>query len=148
VADVKTGFAAGRQDPHPPPRLQVVGLAQRMVSSGGDPMVFIPLKDAQEAQFLKDNDAIVNDRAHARPPTRPSTGPACRPARRRAGPANQQPQRQCRAGAGGSPAGSPSRWPSPFAAGNTCNVYTRADMEEILVDKLIANSARRSACSW
>ena len=24
----------------------------------GDPMVFIPLKDAQEAQFLKDNDAI------------------------------------------------------------------------------------------
>jgi putative ABC transport system permease protein len=34
-----------------------------MVSSGGDPMVFVPLKDAQEAQFLKDNDAIVNDRA-------------------------------------------------------------------------------------
>ena len=32
------------------------------VSSGGDPMVFIPLKDAQEAQFLKDNDSIVNDR--------------------------------------------------------------------------------------
>jgi hypothetical protein len=28
------------------------------VSSGGDPMVFIPLKDAQEAQFLKDNDSI------------------------------------------------------------------------------------------
>jgi putative ABC transport system permease protein len=41
----------------------VVGLTRRMVSSGGDPMVFIPLKDAQEAQFLKDNDAIVADRA-------------------------------------------------------------------------------------
>ena len=40
----------------------VVGLTRRMVSSGGDPMVFIPLKDAQEAQFLKDNDAILNDR--------------------------------------------------------------------------------------
>ncbi len=26
-------------------------------------MVFVPLKDAQEAQFLKDNDAIDNDRA-------------------------------------------------------------------------------------
>ncbi len=37
----------------------VVGLTRRMVSSGGDPMVFIPLKDAQEAQFLKDNDAIL-----------------------------------------------------------------------------------------
>jgi len=41
----------------------VVGLTRRMVSSGGDPMVFIPLKDAQEAQFLKDNDAIVIERA-------------------------------------------------------------------------------------
>jgi hypothetical protein len=41
----------------------VVGLTRRMVSSSGDPMVFIPLKDAQEAQFLKDNDAIVQNRA-------------------------------------------------------------------------------------
>ena len=63
VADVKTGFAVGdrigirRQD------YTVVGLTRRAVSSGGDPMVFIPLKDAQEAQFLKDNDAIVNERA-------------------------------------------------------------------------------------
>ena len=62
VADVKTGFAVGdlvrirRND------YTVVGLTRRMVSSGGDPMLFIPLKDAQEAQFLKDNDAIVNDR--------------------------------------------------------------------------------------
>ena len=40
----------------------VVGLTRRMVSSGGDPMLFIPLKDAQEAQFLKDNESIVNDR--------------------------------------------------------------------------------------
>jgi len=40
-----------------------------MVSSGGDPMVFIPLKDAQEAQFLKDNDPILND--HARTAANP-----------------------------------------------------------------------------
>src|SRR3989475_8110972 len=39
----------------------VVGLTRRMVSSSGDPMVFIPLKDAQEAQFLKDNDAIRSE---------------------------------------------------------------------------------------
>src|SRR3990167_1703941 len=63
VADVKTGFQLGdtirirRHD------YKVVGLTKRMVSSGGDPMVFIPLKDAQEAQFLKDNDAILNERA-------------------------------------------------------------------------------------
>ena len=34
--------------------------------------MFIPLKDAQEAQFLKDNDAIVNDRA--RTATNPAFG--------------------------------------------------------------------------
>jgi len=62
VADAKTGFAVGdvvrirRND------YTVVGLTRRMVSSGGDPMLFIPLEDAQEAQFLKDNDAIVEDR--------------------------------------------------------------------------------------
>jgi putative ABC transport system permease protein len=54
----------------------VVGLTRRMVSSGGDPMVFIPLKDAQEAQFLKDNDAIVNERA--RTAANPSAEPAGR----------------------------------------------------------------------
>jgi putative ABC transport system permease protein len=63
VADQMTRFKLGdrihirRQD------YTVVGITRRMVSSGGDPMVFIPLKDAQEAQFLKDNDAIVASRA-------------------------------------------------------------------------------------
>jgi putative ABC transport system permease protein len=41
----------------------VVGLTRRMVSSGGDPMLFVSLKDGQEAQFLKDNEAILGDRA-------------------------------------------------------------------------------------
>jgi len=63
VADVKTGFALGDHIRIRRHNYTVVGLSRRMVSSGGDPMVFIPLKDAQEAQFLKDNDAIVNDRA-------------------------------------------------------------------------------------
>ena len=55
----------------------VVGLTRRMVSSGGDPMVFIPLKDAQEAQFLKDNDAIVQQRRRTAP-TRRLIVPRCR----------------------------------------------------------------------
>ncbi|MDO8375051.1 MAG: ABC transporter permease, partial [Polaromonas sp.] len=70
VADVKTGFALGERIRIRRHDYTVVGLTQRMVSSGGDPMVFIPLKDAQGAQFLKDNDAIVNDR------TRTVTNPA------------------------------------------------------------------------
>jgi putative ABC transport system permease protein len=63
VADVKTGFQLGEQIRIRRHDYTVVGLTRRMVSSGGDPMVFIPLKDAQEAQFLKDNDAILNERA-------------------------------------------------------------------------------------
>jgi putative ABC transport system permease protein len=63
VADVRTGFAWVSASASAATTTRVVGLTRRMVSSGGDPMVFIPLKDAQEAQFLKDNDAILNERA-------------------------------------------------------------------------------------
>src|SRR5690606_7718470 len=59
VADVAAGFAIGDRIKVRRSHYTVVGLTRRMVSSGGDPMVFIPLKDAQQAQFLKDNDAIL-----------------------------------------------------------------------------------------
>jgi len=62
VADISAGFALGERIRIRRHDYTVVGLTRRMVSSGGDPMVFVPLKDAQEAQFLKDNEAIVNDR--------------------------------------------------------------------------------------
>ena len=62
VADVKAGFALGDSITIRRNRFRIVGLSRRMVSSGGDPMVFIPLKDAQEAQFLKDNDALLQQR--------------------------------------------------------------------------------------
>jgi putative ABC transport system permease protein len=63
VADVNSGFVPGDRIQIRRHDYTVVGLTRRMVSSGGDPMLFIPLKDAQEVQFLKDNDAIVNQRA-------------------------------------------------------------------------------------
>lgn len=62
VADIATGFKLGDRLQIRRNRFTVVGLTRRMVSSGGDPMIFIPLKDAQEAQFLKDNDAIRQQR--------------------------------------------------------------------------------------
>jgi len=40
----------------------VVGLTHGTVSSGGDPLVYISLKDAQELQFLYSNARIRNDR--------------------------------------------------------------------------------------
>jgi len=63
VADIATGFELGQTIRIRRHNYTVVGLTRRMVSSGGDPMVFIPLRDAQEAQFLKDNDAIINERS-------------------------------------------------------------------------------------
>jgi len=98
VADVKAGFTLGQRIRIRRHDYRVVGLTQRMVSSGGDPMVFIALKDAQEAQFLKDNDAIVNDR------TRTASNPAA--------------ATSMRCWCSWRPASRPNRWPSRFAAGS------------------------------
>ncbi len=62
VADIASGFKLGERIQIRRNHYTVVGLTRRMVSSNGDPMVFIPLRDAQEAQFLKDNDAIREQR--------------------------------------------------------------------------------------
>jgi hypothetical protein len=121
---------------------QVVGLTQRMVSSGGDPMVFIPLKDAQEAQFLKDNDTIVNDRNRtaANPafnrPGVPGLLDAVQGLQTSSHNVNAvlvqlQPGWQADAVA------------EPLKRWKHVQVFTRVDMEEILVAKLIANSAKQ-----
>jgi putative ABC transport system permease protein len=62
VVDIATGFKIGDRLQIRRNYYTVVGLTRRMVSSNGDPMVFIPLKDAQEAQFLKDSDAVWQQR--------------------------------------------------------------------------------------
>jgi putative ABC transport system permease protein len=142
VADMASGFALGDRLQIRRNEYTVVGLTRRMVSSGGDPMVFIPLRDAQEAQFLKDNDAIRQQRR-----------------RTAANPAFNQPQ-------------VPGLLDSVIASQSTdpyvnavlvqikpghlaedvaeairrwkrLTVYTRSQMEEILVGKLIATSARQ-----
>ncbi|MBI5444719.1 MAG: ABC transporter permease [Deltaproteobacteria bacterium] len=41
----------------------VVGITEKMVGSGGDPVAYVSLADAQEIQFQDDNDAIRNSRA-------------------------------------------------------------------------------------
>ncbi|HHH13098.1 MAG TPA: ABC transporter permease [Thiolapillus brandeum] len=62
VADLRTGFRIGDVVPIRRHDYTVVGLAAGLRSPSGDPMVFLPLKDAQEIQFLKDNDALFRDR--------------------------------------------------------------------------------------
>jgi putative ABC transport system permease protein len=114
-----------------------------MVSSGGDPMLFLSLKDAQEAQFQKDSDAIVRQRA--RTASNPQLNPPGNPAVAEAVNAAQSCQHQCQRGAGDRDC----RMPIPMTVAaairrwQRVTVYTRAQMEEILVDKMIANSARQ-----
>lgn len=62
VADIKSGFKIGDKIKIRRNEYTVVGLTEHMVSTAGDPVVFIQLKDAQEVQFKKDNTSIYNDR--------------------------------------------------------------------------------------
>ena len=144
VADVRTGFVLGERIGIRRHDYTVVGLTRRMVSSGGDPMVFIPLKDAQEAQFLKDNEAIVNERA--RTAANPGLNRPGVPGLLEAIQAAQSNNRnvnailvQVQPGVDAEAVAEPvRRW-------KHLEAFTRAQMEEILVAKLIATSARQIA---
>jgi putative ABC transport system permease protein len=142
VADVSAGFAVGdririRRHDH-----TVVGLTRRMVSSGGDPMVFVPLKDAQEAKFLKDNDAIVNERART----------AASPALNRPGvpglldaiEASQTSNHNVNAVLVQVAKGrSPEAVAQDIRRWKRVQAYTREQMEDILIAKLIATASRQ-----
>lgn len=142
VADVKTGFKLGQRIRIRRQHYTVVGLTRRMVSSGGDPMLFIALKDAQEAQFKKDNDAILNERA--RSAANPAFNRPGAPGVLDAVQALQLTSRSVnailvRVADGANPAAVAAgiqRW-------KHLQAYTVPQMEEILVAKLIATSARQ-----
>lgn len=142
VADMATRFSLGDSIQIRRKQYTVVGLTRRMVSSSGDPMVFIPLKDAQEAQFLKDNDAILQQRRRTalnpvfNPPGQPklldavissqSTNPYVNAVLVQLKPGQNH----------GKVADEIKQW-------KHLQVYTRAEMEQILIGKLIATSARQ-----
>ncbi|MBI4290533.1 MAG: ABC transporter permease, partial [Betaproteobacteria bacterium] len=142
VADVMSGFALGDRISIRRHDYTVVGLTRRMVSSGGDPMVFIPLKDAQEAQFLKDNDAIVNERA--RTAANPSLNRPGVPGLLEAINASQTTNRNVNAVL---VKVAESRAPEAVAREirrwKHLQAFTRAQMEDILIAKLIATAAKQ-----
>jgi putative ABC transport system permease protein len=142
VVDVRTGFTLGQRIRIRRHDYMVVGLTQRMVSSGGDPMVFIPLKDAQEAQFLKDNDAILNDRARtaANPALNRPGVPGLLEAIQASQAANHNVNTVLVQVQPGVPAESVAE---PIRRWKHLEAYTRAQMEEILIAKLIATSAKQ-----
>lgn len=51
VADARTGLSIGDQLPLGRNTFTVVGLTENQVASGGDPLVYITLRDSQELQF-------------------------------------------------------------------------------------------------
>ena len=142
VADVRTGFALGQSIRIRRHDYRVVGLTRRMVSSGGDPMVFIPLKDAQETQFLKDNDAIVNDRA--RTAANPAFNRPGLPGLLDAVQALQSSSHSVNAVLVQVQGGwQPEQVAEPVRRWKHVSVFTRDGMQDILVAKLIATSARQ-----
>ena len=144
VADIKTGFQLGDSIRIRRHDYRVVGLTKRMVSSGGDPMVFIPLKDAQEAQFLKDNDAILNERA--RTAANPTLNRPGVPGLLEAIQASQNANRNVNAVlVQVSPGSQPETVANEVRRWKHLQAFTRVQMEEILVAKLIATSARQIA---
>ena len=142
IADIKTGFRLGQRIRIRRHEYTVVGLTSRMVSSAGDPMVFVPLRDAQEVQFLKDNDALVNERARtaANPafnrPGIPGLLEAVQASQASSRTVNVVLLRLATHADEATVASNIRRW-------KHLEAYTRADMDEILVAMLIATSAKQ-----
>ena len=142
LADISAGFRVGERIRIRKNEYVVVGLTSRMVSSGGDPMVFIPLRDAQEAQFLKDSDAILQQRRRtaANPvfnrPGAPDVLDAVIASQTSSSSVNAILVRVAPGVSADKVAESIRRW-------KRLQVYTAAQMEGILVGKLIATSSRQ-----
>ena len=142
IADLRSGLKLDERIRIRRHEYTVVGLTRRMGSSGGDPMIFVPLKDAQEVQFLKDNDALVNERARtaANPafnrPGVPGLLEAVQASQASSHSVNVVMLRLAPGADEAVVAREIRRW-------KHLEAYTRADMDEILVAKLIATSARQ-----
>jgi putative ABC transport system permease protein len=142
VADIATGLKPGDRIRIRRNLYTVVGLTRRMVSSGGDPMVFIPLKDAQEAQFLKDNDAIVQQRR--RTAANPAFARLSVPGLLDAVIASQNTNPYVNAVLVQlKPGYDHDRVADTIRRWKRLQVFTRIEMEKILVGKLVATSARQ-----
>ena len=144
VVDIAAGFKVGDRFAIRRNYYTVVGMTRRMVSSSGDPMVFIPLKDAQEAQFLRDNDAIWQSRRRS----------AANPAFNRPGVpglldaviTSQSSNTFVNAVLVTlEPGHAPEEVAEAIRRWKRLTVYTRSQMEAILVGKLIATSSRQIA---
>jgi putative ABC transport system permease protein len=141
LADIKTGLALGDRIAIRRHEYTVVGLTRRMVSSSGDPMIFIPLKDAQEVQFLKDNDALINERA--RTAANPTFNRPWVPGLLDAIQASQTSSRFVNAVLVRTAPGMEEDVAEQVERWKHLQAYTKSQMDEILVARLIATSSKQ-----
>ncbi len=141
LADIKTGLVVGDTVTIRRHEYTIVGVTRRMVSSGGDPMIFIPLKDAQEVQFLKDNDALVNERA--RTAANPSFNRPGVPGLLEAIQVSQTSSRFVNAVLVRTVQGSEEAVSEQIVRWKHLQAYSKAEMDEILVARLIATSSKQ-----
>ncbi len=142
VADIATGFALGEQVRIRRNDYTVVGLTRRMVSTSGDPMVFIPLQDAQAAQFLKDNDAIL--RSRRRTEQNPAFNRPGSPDLLDAVLTSQTTNSSVNAVLLTlAPGADDEQIATDIRRWKHLTAYTRAQMQDILIGKLIATSSRQ-----
>ncbi len=142
VADIRSGFMLGERVKIRRQEYTVVGLTRRMVSSNGDPMLFLPLKDAQAIQFLKDNPALRNERARtaANPafnrPAVPGLLQAVQASQATSHFVNAVLLRLDKGADAQAVAAEIRRW-------KYLQAYTKAEMEEIMVAKIIATASKQ-----
>jgi len=105
-------------------------------------MVFIPLKDAQEAQFLKDNDAIRNERARtaANPALNRPGVPGLLDSINESQTSNHNVNAVLVRVAGHH---APEAVAQEIRRWKHLQAFTRAQMEDILIAKLIATAAKQ-----
>ncbi len=142
VVDEASGFRPGDRLKIRRNHYTVVGMTRRMVSSNGDPMIFIPLKDAQEVQFLKDNDAILMQRRRneANPVfNRPGQSDVLDAVNETQSSNHQVNAILVRVQAGYTA----QQVAEPIRRWKRLTVYDRQQMEDILIGKMIATSAKQ-----
>lgn len=142
VADERSGFQVGDLIPIHRHDYRVVGLTRGMRSPSGDPILFLPLKDAQEIQFLKDNDALFRDRRQLQenPRLNPPGNPALLDTVEQTLFSNHRVNAvlvQVAAGV------NPERVAHDIEQWLRLTAYPRAIMERILIGQLIAMASRQ-----
>ena len=142
IADIKTGFRLGDKIRIRRTDLTVVGLTSGMVSSGGDPVVFVTIQDAQDIQFQKDNTTIYNERN--RLSANPRLNRPGSPGFLQAVTESQQSNQKVNAVlVRVEPGYEPAAVAETIKRWKHFEVYTYAQMQQILQVRVIANALRQ-----